>query len=132
MNTANYSQYSKENPMHVKEYWHAPKDYVGWVQTNYDSLYHMKNGVIHNENGHAIEETDGEKKWCVEGKLHRLDGPAWERATGEKSWHVRGIPYEKWKFDKHPEVIQYQLQNNPPKPVAELSYKKERKKFLGG
>ena len=45
---------------------------------------------LHRLDGPAIEEANGVKQWCVDGKLHRLDGPAYESANGSKSWWVEG------------------------------------------
>jgi hypothetical protein len=43
-------------------------------------------GVLHREDGPAIEDFDGNKEWYFEGKRHRLDGPAVEWSDGTKMW----------------------------------------------
>jgi len=45
---------------------------------------------LHRLDGPAIEYSDGDKEWYIEGKLHRLDGPADERSNGSKYWYVEG------------------------------------------
>jgi hypothetical protein len=46
--------------------------------------------ILHREDGPAVEYSNGERAWYVDGKLHRLDGPAIEHADGSKSWLVDG------------------------------------------
>ena len=46
------------------------------------------NGKLHREDGPAIEHTDGAKEWFVNGTRHREDGPAIERNDGSKDWFV--------------------------------------------
>lgn len=48
------------------------------------------NGQCHREDGPAVGYINGDVYWYQEGKLHRLDGPALERSNGAKSWHYRG------------------------------------------
>ena len=49
-----------------------------------------KRGVLHREDGPAIECINGTKEWCKEGKLHREDGPAIECANGDKECYKDG------------------------------------------
>ena len=46
--------------------------------------------IRHREDGPAIEHTNGNKWWYVNGKFHREDGPAVEYANGNKWWYVNG------------------------------------------
>ena len=48
------------------------------------------NGLLHREDGPAVEWPDGTKSWYLNGKLHREDGPAVEWANGDKSWYLNG------------------------------------------
>lgn len=48
------------------------------------------NGQRHREDGPACEWADGTKSWWVNGQLHRTDGPACEWADGSKSWYLNG------------------------------------------
>ncbi len=46
------------------------------------------NGVLHREDGPAVEYSDGTCQWWVNGNLHREDGPAIEYADGGKEWYI--------------------------------------------
>ena len=46
------------------------------------------NGILHREDGPAIEHPDGTKSWWINGKRHREDGPAIEYNDGEKYWFL--------------------------------------------
>ena len=37
-----------------------------------------------------IVDSDGSKKWYLNGKRHREDGPAVEWADGSKEWYLNG------------------------------------------
>jgi hypothetical protein len=52
--------------------------------------WYNKNSDLHRRNGPAIEYTNGNKYWFINGKSHRLDGPAVEYANGSKEWWVNG------------------------------------------
>jgi len=57
------------------------------------------NGLLHREDGPAIESATGTKSWFINGQRHRLDGPAIEDSMGLKSWWLNGKEYseKKWK-----------------------------------
>jgi hypothetical protein len=46
--------------------------------------------ILHREDGPAIERSNGDKAWYINGKRHREDGPAYEGADGE-SWIINGL-----------------------------------------
>ncbi len=48
------------------------------------------NGKLHREDGPAVEWPNGEKHWYLNGKLHREGGPAVECANGTKAWYLNG------------------------------------------
>ena len=48
-------------------------------------------GVLHRDDGPAVERPHGEKWWFQFGKQHREDGPAIERADGSKQWFREGL-----------------------------------------
>ena len=48
------------------------------------------NGKRHRIDGPAIEWPNGDKEWYVDDKRHRLDGPAWEYVDGTKEWFIDG------------------------------------------
>ena len=45
------------------------------------------NGLLHREDGPAIEYADGSRFWYRNGKCHRDDGPAIEYADGSRYWY---------------------------------------------
>lgn len=49
-----------------------------------------KDGVIHREDGPAIEYPNGAQAWIQNGKLHRLDGPALIPIKDPGSWYRNG------------------------------------------
>jgi len=49
-----------------------------------------KKGLLHREDGPAVEYIDGGKHWYVNGKRHRLDGPAVENANGGIEYCING------------------------------------------
>lgn len=51
---------------------------------------YYKNGVLHREDGPAVEWPNGAKEWHVNGMLHRVDGPAIETPEGDKLWSLNG------------------------------------------
>jgi hypothetical protein len=52
---------------------------------------HYKNGMLHNEDGPAVEKVDGTKIWYFEDKIHRDDGPAIIYGSGTKSYFKHGV-----------------------------------------
>ena len=54
------------------------------------TVYYKDGGVIHRDDGPAIEYLHGSKEYWVEGKLHRLDGPAIELCDGGREYWVKG------------------------------------------
>jgi hypothetical protein len=48
----------------------------------------LLNGILHREDGPAVEKANGDKVWYLNGKLHREDGPAVEWASGDKTWFL--------------------------------------------
>jgi len=58
------------------------------------------NGERHREDGPAIELNNGDKSWWLNGKLHREDAPAIEWNTGSKEWYLNGEEYTEEEFKK--------------------------------
>ena len=46
-----------------------------------------------------MERINGDKEWWKDGQCHRLNGPAVEKSNGEKCWYIEGKKYteEEWK-----------------------------------
>lgn len=59
------------------------------VERDGTKLWYL-HGVLHRDDGPAVERPDGEKWWFQYGKEHRDDGPAIERADGTKQWFRDG------------------------------------------
>jgi hypothetical protein len=69
------------------------------IKRNGDKWWFL-DGLIHREDGPAIEYTDGTKLWYLNGKPHRENGPAVEWPDGSKSWYLYDIYYKEeayWK-----------------------------------
>ena len=55
------------------------------------AIEYRLNGVLHREDGPAMESPDGSKMWCLYGELHREGGPALEDPGNSNSWYINGI-----------------------------------------
>lgn len=44
--------------------------------------------ILHREYGPAIERSNGDKAWYLNGELHRIDGPAIEYSNGDKRYYL--------------------------------------------
>ena len=53
-------------------------------------MYYYLNGILHREDGPAIELVNGDRAWWVNGKLHREYDPAIEHGNGTKIWYKNG------------------------------------------
>jgi hypothetical protein len=52
-------------------------------------------GIVHREDGPAIEAENGSKYWFFNGKQHRVDGPATIHADGSEYWIINNISVKK-------------------------------------
>lgn len=50
----------------------------------------FKDGLLHREDGPAVEWFNVDKWWYIDGKLHREDGPAIEYYSGYILWYING------------------------------------------
>jgi len=66
-------------------------EYQVRAYANGDIEWRNTSGLIHREDGPAVEYADGTKVWYLNGKRHREDGPAAEHASGIKGWYLDGI-----------------------------------------
>ncbi len=57
------------------------------TDSNGDKRWYL-NGKHHREDGPAIERANGNKFWYLNGKYHREDGPACEYPNGDKRWYL--------------------------------------------
>jgi hypothetical protein len=58
----------------------------------YGTKFWRLNGLLHREDGPAVEWPDGDKDWYVNGKRHRVDGPAIIHFF-LKAWWINGKEY---------------------------------------
>ena len=56
-------------------------------------------GELHREDGPAIDAPNGDKLWSYCGQTHRLDGPAIEWDTGAKEWYLLGHKMTEMQFN---------------------------------
>jgi len=62
----------------------------GLIIDKYGDKRWYKDGLLHREDGPAIEWANGDKEWYIEDKRHRVDGPAVECINGDKWWYYQG------------------------------------------
>lgn len=58
------------------------------------------NNELHREDGPAVEYLNGYKAWFLNNEKHRRDGPAIEFPDGRKEWWINGIEYTEEKFNE--------------------------------
>ena len=63
-----------------------------------DGTEYYKDGVLHREDGPAVEWLNGSKFWFINGKRHREDGPAFVWADGTNNWYLNDIQYHEEDF----------------------------------
>ena len=59
----------------------------------YGDKFYYVNGILHREDGPAIECNYGDKFWYKNGKRHREEGPAVEWCDGDKEWWLKNKYY---------------------------------------
>lgn len=69
--------------------------------------YKNELGKLHSIDGPAIEWSNGDKWWCINGLRHREDGPAMEYSDGRKLWFLDNIEYTEEEYNQ--EVIKLKL-----------------------
>lgn len=61
------------------------------IDKNGNRRWFNEKGQLHREDGPAVECSDGDKEWWIDGNKHRIDGPAVEGFDGTKCWYVNGL-----------------------------------------
>jgi hypothetical protein len=56
-------------------------------------------GIVHRDNGPAIERADGTREWYAQGVRHCDNGPAFISADGERRWFHHGKEYTEAEFN---------------------------------
>jgi hypothetical protein len=74
-------------------------EYTVKVHPNGDKEWFL-NGMLHREDGPAVECANGDKIWYLNDKCHREDGPAVEYANGYKSWYLNHKEYTEQEFNE--------------------------------
>jgi len=67
-----------------------PDNFTGKVKRVDGAIFWYQNGILHREDGPAIEQESGEKYWYQNGILHRKNGPAIIYPDGGKYWYQYG------------------------------------------
>ena len=62
-------------------------------------------GLLHREDGPAIEYGNGTKAWFLNGKIHREDGPAVERADGTTEWYLNSASFGSKRPENWEELV---------------------------
>jgi len=75
------------------------KGYELYVDSD-GSRHWYKDGLLHREDGPAVEHSSGTKEWGINGQLHREDGPAIERLDGDKHWYLNNTEVTEEKFNE--------------------------------
>ena len=55
-----------------------------------DAIRYYKSGLLHREDGPAVEFNNGDKFWYINGKRHREDGPAVILSNGDEDYWING------------------------------------------
>lgn len=62
------------------------------------SPYFDSEGLLHRQDGPAVEWLGGTKEWYIHGKLHRDDGPAIIKKDKEEYWFYNvQYSFEEWQ-----------------------------------
>ena len=67
--------------------------YVKYDNSQGDQCW-SKDGLLHREDGPAVELANGRREWFINGDRHREDGPAVVEADGQCSWYWRNMLVE--------------------------------------
>src|ERR1039458_10129199 len=60
------------------------------VESPYNVKEWYKDGKRHREGGPAVEKDSGWEEWWFDGQRHREDGPAATRPGGDTEWYLHG------------------------------------------
>jgi hypothetical protein len=81
------------------------------IDTSGATMY-MHDGLLHREDGPAVEYLNGDKEWRFNGRFHRLEGPALIIINPHRNMNkffIMGIQLSKQEFDNIPnkKLIEY-------------------------
>ena len=110
-----YTQGNSKIIIHNGDRWHLKNSIIhnddGPAYEGADGAEaYYSEGVLHNRGGPAIILADGTKEWFINGKRHRIDGPAVEFASGRRAWFVDGrrlnkTAYENWQRENPQKIL---------------------------
>ncbi len=68
------------------------------VVEQFSVYYYNEKNEFHREDGPALEFTNGNKYWYINGLKHRIDGPAAQNDSIGKVYYIMGkeYSYEDW------------------------------------
>ncbi len=89
-----------------------PKNFTGIVDYTDGKKYWYKEGMLHREDGPAVEHKSGHKQWWIEGKLHRENGPAIEWPNGDKRWYLQNQNFSKISLQDYVVLDHYNRNHN--------------------
>jgi hypothetical protein len=74
--------------------------------------WRLPNGLLHREDGPALEWNNGRKEWHINGLRHREDGPAIE-GNNNKYWYINGKQYteNEYKYEMRSRKLKKLLWN---------------------
>ena len=67
--------------------------------------YWFQNGQLHREDGPAIEYAGRSKVWIQNSRRHRMDGPAVEYTNGRKMWFINGEELTEAEFNQRVKLL---------------------------
>lgn len=71
--------------------------------------------------GYSMEEYScGVKRWYLNGKLHRENGPAVEGSNGEKYWYLDGIELSEQRYVDEQKILSLHKENEEMKEFLRL------------
>jgi len=68
--------------------WEIGRDLYQYIAYSGGERNWLKNGLLHREDGPALEWYDGDQCWYKDGVLHRVDGPAIVTLAKGVGWFV--------------------------------------------
>ena len=65
----------------------------GMIKDSAGNRFWYQNGILHREDGPAIEYVDGICYWFQNDQVHREDGPAIEYPKDTDQWFLNNVEY---------------------------------------
>jgi len=101
------NKFDKEKMMDADQSDYDTRDYNNWASSDDyytpelgNTLFLRSCGILHRENGPAVEFKDGTKLYFINNKYHRENGPALEYSSGYGHYYLNDVNYDDKKFKK--------------------------------